>query len=104
MLAAAWVMKLYISQNGVESGPYSLEQVTVLMSEGKLLSSDCIRTERKKWFCIPQDKQWIPVGLLPGVEQDLNPSTRRTRRIVAVWLSSICLFLVVRLVSCLIEK
>ena len=97
-------MKLIIRQKGIESGPYSPEQVSLLIREGKLLPSDCVRVEKKKWFWVPQDEYWIPVALLPGWPPMSQPCITRARTIAWTWALVRLLVLLLLLVTYILSK
>ena len=76
-------MKIFIKQNGEESGPYSWEQVNALIDNGELSPSDLIRVERKKAFWIPQDKHWLPLRFLPSVPGNSAPVMSRSELFIS---------------------
>jgi hypothetical protein len=82
-------MTLFVTKNGKQLGPYSLEQVQNLVADGTLVASD--------WAWYEGLTEWVPISQIPGFVLPITtfgvppPSTPpRAERPIAVWI--ICLF------------
>ena len=54
-------MKIYISRDGQQFGPYSLEQAKQYLREGNLKQTD---------LACHDGKNWIPLPKVPGITQE----------------------------------
>jgi hypothetical protein len=97
-------MRLFLKQRGEESGPYSLDQLAGLVRDGKLLPSDLLRQERRRWFGVRQEKGWIPVELLPGVPRNLSPAIRHSAKLGLVWVGAMLLLLAWAFLAYIVHK
>ena len=63
-------MKIYISRDGQQFGPYSLEQAKQYLREGNLKQTD---------LACHDGQNWIPLPKVPGITQE--PTPRAPRRV-----------------------
>jgi hypothetical protein len=85
--------KYLVKRNGVESGPYSHEQVLALVDGGDLFSTDCVCFARK-WRWLGRD-HWFPIEWLRHPPRLRDCQIPRSTAIVWACIAALGLALVV---------
>ena|SRR6266481_4943066 len=62
-MAAQFTIK---RNDGVESGPFTREQLRAMLDSGELSAGTPTRSERWKWWWTPSDMGWFPLQVLLG--------------------------------------
>ncbi len=65
-------MKIYISRDGQQFGPYSLEQAKQYLREGNLKQTD---------LACHDGQNWIPLPKVPGITQEPTPRATQPNRL-----------------------